>query len=219
MSRIHPSERKQTQKKRAPVAKGAVRPSAWTVWKKSSMAFQGTDGFSVFDSEGRLAFRVDNYSRRSKCVAGDVVLMDAAGRALLTLRPQIMSMHDQWNCVEGDGGTKHTPTNPVFSMRKRSIFQNGDEAVVFMGGAKLPAAPSYRIDGCFWGRCCRIRLGGTGEVVAEITRKMATASVSLSDDVFCLLVQPSVVDVELVMAIVVVMDRICKKPHVTLMCS
>ncbi|KAF5941080.1 hypothetical protein HYC85_022247 [Camellia sinensis] len=38
-----------------------------TVWKRSSMSFQGTDGFTVFDSSsGRLVFRVDNYSRKDR---------------------------------------------------------------------------------------------------------------------------------------------------------
>ena len=60
--------------------------SAWTVWKSSSMAFHGTDGFSFFDEQGKLVFRVDNYARKSKC---DLVLMDGDGRALLTLRPQV----------------------------------------------------------------------------------------------------------------------------------
>uniref|UniRef100_A0A0E0CQ10 Uncharacterized protein n=1 Tax=Oryza meridionalis TaxID=40149 RepID=A0A0E0CQ10_9ORYZ len=33
---------------------------AYTVWKRSSIGFQGTDGFSVYDSAGKLVFRVDN---------------------------------------------------------------------------------------------------------------------------------------------------------------
>ncbi|URD98924.1 hypothetical protein MUK42_32394 [Musa troglodytarum] len=40
--------------------------SVWIVWKKSSMGFHGTDGFSIYDSMGRLAFRVDNYPRERK---------------------------------------------------------------------------------------------------------------------------------------------------------
>lgn len=69
-----------------------VRPSVLTVWKRSSMTFQGTDGFTVFDHHGRLAFRVDNYSRKSSCniiKGGGLVLMDGAGNALLTLKPQV----------------------------------------------------------------------------------------------------------------------------------
>nr|CAB3488907.1 unnamed protein product [Digitaria exilis] len=33
-------------------------PAVYTVWKRSSMGFQGTDGFSVYDADGALAFRV-----------------------------------------------------------------------------------------------------------------------------------------------------------------
>lgn len=64
-------------------------PTVLTVWKKSSMAFQGTDGFSVFDKQGKLVFRVDNYSRRIRCFDGRVVLMDGEGRPLLTMRPKV----------------------------------------------------------------------------------------------------------------------------------
>lgn len=71
-------------------------PSIFTVWKKSSMSFQGTDGFTVFDKQGRLVFRVDNYTRRkNRAIAsrgsrsGGLVLMDAQGKPLLTLRPQV----------------------------------------------------------------------------------------------------------------------------------
>jgi hypothetical protein len=61
----------------------------YTVWKRSSMGFQGTDGFSVYDAAGALAFRVDNYSRRSKIFAGELLLMDGQGAPLLALRPQV----------------------------------------------------------------------------------------------------------------------------------
>jgi len=49
------------------------------------MAFQGTDGFSFYNSEGELAFRVDNYSRKHR----ELVLMDGAGKPLIALRPQV----------------------------------------------------------------------------------------------------------------------------------
>ena len=60
-----------------------------TVWKRSSMGFHGTDGFSVYDAAGALAFRVDNYSRRRKVFAGELILMDGQGAPLLALRPQV----------------------------------------------------------------------------------------------------------------------------------
>jgi uncharacterized protein YxjI len=65
------------------------RPAVYTVWKRSSMGFQGTDGFCVYDDAGNLAFRVDNYSRRRKLCAGELLLMDGQGTPLLSLRPQV----------------------------------------------------------------------------------------------------------------------------------
>ena len=106
MSRIHPAYQNRchdmlTVKERSEEdaqaqaqaqAQARPRPSVLTVWKRSSMTFQGTDGFTVFDHHGRLAFRVDNYSRKSCCITGgELVLMDGAGNALLTLKPQVIN--------------------------------------------------------------------------------------------------------------------------------
>lgn len=85
MYRVHPTENK--CQARGP-AKNAC-PSMLTVWKKSSMTFQGTDGFSVYDSTGQMVFRVDNYARRNRCMTRGLVLMDGSGRPLMTMRPQV----------------------------------------------------------------------------------------------------------------------------------
>ena len=50
------------------------------------MSFQGTDGFTVFDPNGTLVFRVDNYSRKN---GYGLVLMDGVGNALLSLKPKV----------------------------------------------------------------------------------------------------------------------------------
>lgn len=87
MSRVHPSLRKNDDEEDPATMR--LSPSVWTVWKKSSMAFQGTDGFSIYDSKGRLAFRVDNYSRKHKCFAGALLLMDGEGKDIMALKPQV----------------------------------------------------------------------------------------------------------------------------------
>ncbi|KAJ0985351.1 hypothetical protein J5N97_003707 [Dioscorea zingiberensis] len=215
MSRIHPTESRIDSQK--PVARS---DRSWTVWKKSSMAFQGTDGFSVYDSNGGLAFRVDNYSRRHKRLAGELMLMDGAGASLFALRPQIFSMHDQWNGFkEEKEGLRTGSKKHVFSIRKRAVLQSGDETQVFMvsPGGHLSPKPDFQIEGCFWRRSCKIR-GSTGELVAEISRKKANTSTFLSDDVFSLTVQPGA-DCELIMAFMVIMDRICHKPFTPILCS
>ncbi|KAL6653305.1 hypothetical protein ACP70R_008883 [Stipagrostis hirtigluma subsp. patula] len=232
MTRIHPSE--SGPPRRAGDGGGRSSSSApapalqYTVWKRSSMGFQGTDGFSVYDAAGALAFRVDNYSRRRKLFAGELLLMDGRGSPLLALRPQILSMHDQWNCYKAseEGQGKRTRSQQLFSMRKCSVLQRGHEAEVFMSGCSTASdhagqqVPSFWVDGCFRRRSCKIR-SSDGEEVARITRKKAEAasnSLTLGDDVFSLVVQPNV-DCTMIMAFVVVLDRICWRPYSPMMCS
>ncbi|XP_042423977.1 protein LURP-one-related 5-like [Zingiber officinale] len=212
MSRIHPTVvsrsniEEEEQQQQLPTSTGA---SVWTVWKKSSMAFHGTDGFSIYDGKGKLAFRVENYSRKHKCFAGELLLMDGAGKAIMALKPQILSMHDRWTGFRFEDGTETSSSKShVFSMRRRSILQGCDEAEVFMETAKGgPAVPDFRTEGCFRRRNCKI-LDEDGREVASMARKKANKSITLGDDVFSLVVQPNT-DVELVMAFVVIMDRIC----------
>ncbi|KAM0950599.1 putative tubby-like protein [Dioscorea sansibarensis] len=213
MGRVHPDNIGKL------TGKGSDHETVWTVWKKSSMAFHGTDGFSVYDYSGKLTFRVDNYSRRHKLLSGDLLLMDGSGSPLLSLHPQIFSMYDKWNGYKSEDGL----TTEVFSMGRRSIMQSSDEAQVFMlnstGPGHAAAKPDYKIEGCFWRRRCNI-LTGTGVVIAEISRKKAkNTSVFLGDDVFTIVIKAGV-DCELIMAFIVVMDRISCKPFGTrILCS
>ncbi|KAA8517581.1 hypothetical protein F0562_017789 [Nyssa sinensis] len=178
--------------------------SVLTVWKRSSMSFQGTDGFTVFDKHGRLAFRVDNYTRKNPCVTGGLIL----------------SMQCQWNGYRGEDGAKCR----VFAMRRRSALIHGSskniEAEVFMGVATKEShdgTPDFRIEGSFRRRKCKIK-SGSGELVAKIARKRVNSTILLSDEVFSLMVQPGF-DPELIMAFVIILDRICHKPFAPLLCS
>lgn len=52
-----------------------------TVWRKSLIT--SCNGFTVIDTNGNLAYRVDNYMGGRP---EEVVLMDGAGKSLLTMR-------------------------------------------------------------------------------------------------------------------------------------
>lgn len=56
-----------------------------TVWKKSLLF--NCYGFTVFDAEGNLVFRVDNYVAGN---SGEIVLMDGSGLPLLTIRRKVL---------------------------------------------------------------------------------------------------------------------------------
>jgi uncharacterized protein YxjI len=75
------------------------------------------------------------------------------------------------------------------------------------------------IDGCFEKRCCRVT-DGKGKIVAKISRKKTSGKtpVMLSDDVFSLILHPGV-ECQIIMALLVIMDRICHTSSTPVMCG
>lgn len=107
------------------------------------------------------------------------------------------------------------------------------EAEVFLNHPerKLSREPDYRIEGSFWNRNCKIWSIASGEVAAKIMRKRTSttalisgntntnSTIMLSEEVFSLVVKQGF-DPQMIMAFVVILDRICFKPFFTpLMCS
>jgi len=140
---------------------------------------------------------------------------------------QIFSTHDQWNCYKEseESQGERTRSHQLFSMRKCSVLQKGHEAEVSMTGWSTASdhishGPSFCVEGCFRIRSCRIR-NSDGEEVARIMRKRAEAAASslmLGDDVFNLTIQPNV-DCTMIMAFIVVLDRICWRSFTPMICS
>lgn len=58
---------------------------------KTSLFFTG-DGFTVYDCNGQLVFRVDSYGPDWRD-QDEIVLMDASGRCLLTVRRKVCSLY------------------------------------------------------------------------------------------------------------------------------
>ncbi|KAM7263851.1 hypothetical protein ACFE04_001534 [Oxalis oulophora] len=204
MWKIYPDENKTQTRTTTTLLQEETKPTVLTVWKRSSMSFQGTDGFMVFDKNGTLVFRLDNYSRKSP---SSIILMDGDGKALLTLRTQFMQF--QWKAYNGENAKK------LFSMRASSYGK--DEAEVFMAAGSTKQA-DFKVHGSFRSRNCKITTSN-GEVAAKIARKRANnTTILLSDDVFSLVVQPGF-DSQIIMAFIVILDRICNKPYTPLCCS
>lgn len=55
---------------------------------KTSLFFAG-DGYTVYDCKGELVFRVDSYGPDAR-EKDEIVLMDAQGKCLLTVRRKVM---------------------------------------------------------------------------------------------------------------------------------
>ncbi|KAI3702615.1 hypothetical protein L6452_28362 [Arctium lappa] len=179
--------------------KSSAAGKVFTVWKKS-LLFNG-DGFTVFDSNGNLVFRVDNYVAGGN---GAIVLMDASGHPLLTIRRKRLSLSHNWQVYDGE-----TTVNPRFSVTKHvSVFNTKSLAYVNKVGSSMnnTRTPMYEIDGSYAQRCCVV-YDDTGRCVADIRTKEAKGgTVALGVDVFRLVVQP-LIDPAVAMALVIVLDQ------------
>ncbi|XP_073303758.1 protein LURP-one-related 5-like isoform X1 [Primulina huaijiensis] len=166
---------------------------------KTSNFFAG-DGFCAYDAKGKLVFRVDSYGPGAKNT-GEVVLMDADGTCLLTVRrKQRPSLHHRW---DGFTGERTDGQKPLFSVRKSSILGHSSTTVEMYN----KVGEEYQIVGSFAGRSCTV-LGADKKAVAEIRRKVdASSSVVLGKEVFWLSLKAGV-DVAFVMGLVLVLDRI-----------
>ncbi|KAI3682794.1 hypothetical protein L1987_83043 [Smallanthus sonchifolius] len=171
-------------------------PYVLTVWKKSLLF--NCYGFTVFDSTGNLVFRVDNYTAGAKA---EIVLMDASGQSLLTIRRKRLSLLDNWIVYEGE-----STVNPLFTVTKNVNLLNAKSlAHVHTTGSKTKKA-IYAIEGSYTRRCCFV-YDDKRRCVAEIKRKEAVGGVTYGGDVFRLFVQPDQIDPTVAMALVVILDQ------------
>jgi len=180
--------------------------TALTVWRKS-LVFS-CNGFTVFDSTGNLVFRVDNYPSDPQ---DEVVLMDAAGMALLTMRRKRLSLQQEW---QGFLGEFPDAPKPLFVMRKASslLIPTKSLAEVYMCSSakknkkKKAAHCDYRVEGCYSKRSFTL-FNSFNEVVAEVKRKQARSDeITLGADVFSLTASPGY-DQAFVMGLIIVLDR------------
>ncbi|CAD6258631.1 unnamed protein product [Miscanthus lutarioriparius] len=196
-------------------AEGDEAPTVLTVWRKSLLF--NCDGFTVFDARGDLAFRVDCYagSRRRRRRADDVVLMDARGKPLLTVRrkTRLGLAECCWVIYDGDADADKSAT-PLLSVRRHAAGRRllgatsagKTLARVATPGAEAAAAAPYVVEGSYGRRACAVRDAARGgAVVAEVQRKEA-----VGDDVFRLVVPGPRLGAQLAMALVIALDDMCR---------
>lgn len=165
------------------------------------------------------------YRRALSIVKMSKITYASAGKLIESiLCEQVLSVQDQWNAYEGDYGCAKSPkSSRVFTMRNTGsgLFGRANKseatAEVFMGSETTSTTPDFRIEGCFRRRNCKIR-SSSGQLVANVARKRVNSTVMLGEDVFTLVVQPGF-DLDLIMAFVIVLDRICGKLFTPLLCS
>nr|GLL17063.1 protein LURP-one-related 8 [Ipomoea trifida] len=180
----------------------APQPTVLTVWKKSLLF--NCDGFTVFDDKGNLVYRVDNYYDSSN--RAEIVLMDAPGNSLFTIRRKRLSLADNWVVYDGE-----TADRPLYSVRKHVSLLNSKSLahVTSLRGSGAKGSKNariYEIEGSYSNRSC-VMYDDVRRRVAEIKRKEAVAGgVIFGRDVFRLIVQPEI-DSSVAMAMVILLEQ------------
>ncbi|KAL4283141.1 hypothetical protein GQ457_16G008500 [Hibiscus cannabinus] len=173
-----------------------------TVWKKSLLF--NCNGFTVFDGKGNLVFRVDNYMDGHK---GEILLMDATGNPLLTIRRKKMSLGDCWLIHEGE-----TLVNPRLCARKSmNILNKNCLAYVIPGNTTASGRIRnnkvvYEIQGSYSQRSCSV-YDDSRRLVAEIKKKEGDKGIAYGTDVFRLVVQQGHMRTDFAMALVILLDQ------------
>ncbi|XP_076906439.1 protein LURP-one-related 8-like isoform X2 [Bidens hawaiensis] len=200
MTKVYPKAASPPQQQTSTAGRN-INPVVLTVWKKSLLF--NCDGFTVYDSNGNLVFRVDNYAAGNK---SEVVLMDATGHSLLTVRRKRASITDNWLVYDGE-----TTVDPRFSAAKHVNFMKAKSIAhvthvsTTAGSPKKKKSVAYEIEGSYAQRCCMV-YDDKRRCVAEIKRKEAVGGVAFGGDVFRLVVQPEIGST-VAMGLVVVLDQ------------
>ncbi|KAI3882561.1 hypothetical protein MKX03_019356 [Papaver bracteatum] len=166
-----------------------------TVWKKSLLF--NCNGFTVFDTNGNLVFRVDNYRAGNKT---EIFLMDASGKTLLTIRRKKLSLTDNWMVFDGE-----TSVNPRYLVKKPVNFLTTKDVAHVISCQGNSKELMYGIIGSYAQRCVSV-YNSEKRLVAEVQRKEAKAGVTFGGDVFKLIVQPEL-DQAVAMALVILMEQ------------
>ncbi|CAN0915744.1 Protein LURP-one-related 12 [Linum grandiflorum] len=175
----------------------------FTVFKTSM--FFANDGFNVHDSSnGDLVFRVDSYGPDAGD-RGELVLMDAQGHCLLTVRKKRRSMHQRW---EGYTGDREEGQKAVFSVSRSSMIGRPGVSVELYESSSR-REEEYEIEGSYGSRKCTVVDSARKAAVAVISRKVdESTSVVLGKDAFSLALKPGF-DAAFTMGMVLVLDHIC----------
>lgn len=180
-----------------PICEASGSPVVLTVWKKSLLP--NCNGFTVFDGQGNLVFRVDNYVAGRR---GETVLMDSAGEPLKTIRRKKLSFGDNWMVYDGES----TVGNPRFTARKLGNLLNSKCLVQVSSVNSKMKAVLYEIEGSYVERCCAV-YDDKRRLVAEIKRKDSLKKgVAFGGDVFRLIVYPEL-DTSVAMSLVILLDH------------
>ncbi|CAK9144676.1 unnamed protein product [Ilex paraguariensis] len=137
----------------------SFKQEVFTIWMKSLIF--GSNGCTVFDSNGQIVYRVDNYNHK---YSDEVHLMDRVGKVLFTIVKERFKFWGSWKGYRC--GTDLNKEMPVFQVRRTFGILRGDSVCEVDVGLDKNQRQQYRME--IWTRksSCKI-VEPLGELVAE----------------------------------------------------
>ncbi|WCJ39305.1 hypothetical protein M5689_020303 [Euphorbia peplus] len=180
-----------------------TKQETFTIWMKS-LVLSGK-GCTVFDSDGDVVYRVDNYNSVD---TNQVHLMDFNGQALFTFFKKKFKLFGSWDGYSASGREKIDRKKPGFHVRR--TFRFTGRACRAVVRCDQNQTRQYNIESSWRSKStCRIA-DKSGVLIAEVKRKKSVSGVALGEDVLTMVVEPST-DHSLVMGLVVVYNLIISR--------
>jgi len=168
---------------------------SYAVSKKKLSVSKGD--WTITDQVGHSSFKVDG---RVASMRDKRYLRDAAGNKILTMKKKLITMHDTWEILAGDGD------KVVATCKKSSLVQFKTAMDVMLASSTTGKhTPDYQVKGDFFDRNITIFRGA--EQAALVTRQITFTAAILDKDTFGVTIFPGV-DQALVFALIVIMDEV-----------
>ncbi|CAK7335514.1 unnamed protein product [Dovyalis caffra] len=162
------------------------KSETFTIWMKSLV--MQTNGCTVFNENGEIVYRVDNYDKKG---SNEVYLMDLKGNVLFTILRRKLFLFRRWRGYKSDG-LKLKTQKPYFQIKRSSeIFEGDLSCQITVRSRDAQETFHYKLE-TLAGKLAFKVTNSNGEIVAEAKRKQSSEGVLLGDDVLTLAVEPHV---------------------------
>ncbi|KAK2353372.1 hypothetical protein QL285_091000 [Trifolium repens] len=179
------------------------KQETFTLWMKS-LVLNGK-GCTVFDSNGQIAYRVDNYNSNHR---DRVDLMDQRGNTLFTILKKQYKLSRFWEGYKLPA-TRNDQKGPSFRVSKTYSISKWDSTYEVELGLDKNKPYNYKIKRSACKSSYKIS-DKFGVIIAELRRKKSTCGIDLGDDVYTMVVEPNI-DLSLIMGVVVAYNLIKSK--------
>ncbi|XP_058735974.1 protein LURP-one-related 4-like [Vicia villosa] len=199
MAKVYPQEQESTTSSQSHDDQCVSnKRERYTVWMKSLVLH--SNGCTVYDSNGNIVYRVDNYDRKG---GREVNLMDLQGNVVCTIKKRLLA----FGCWEGhryyssNSGCRIQKEQPWFQVKR---YLTGKTACEIKVGSQNLCIENMSIGKSFGFRI----VNKNGEIIAEAKQKQSSSGIVLSNDVLTLDLEAGT-DHSLIMALITVYGLMC----------